>query len=141
MDRQEFGTVVKALKAAYSNPNFLATRDQLGVWYDSLKGVDVRGAFEAVRRHVAESKYPPTIADIIRHTNDVAEEDRIERKRITDCYAAILYADKPEEAEAVFFERVYSLPKEKRLRGAQYLQRKANDSVGGDKSLVEVLSE
>ena len=37
MDREQFSILVKAMKAVYSDPKFIADKDAFDVWYELLK--------------------------------------------------------------------------------------------------------
>lgn len=73
MTREEFGTIVLALRAAYQRDSFLADREMAALWYDMLSDLDYRAVHESVKRHILTSKFPPTIAEIRKGT--VNEED------------------------------------------------------------------
>lgn len=64
MEREEFKTIVKGLKAVYAQPAFIADADAFEIWYGMLQDLPYKQASLAAQRHMANSPFPPTIADI-----------------------------------------------------------------------------
>lgn len=64
MEREEFKILVKAMKAVYADPRFIADKDAFDVWFTLLKDISYEQAHIAVQRYMMTNKYPPTIADI-----------------------------------------------------------------------------
>lgn len=64
MTREEFGIIVKALKAVYSTPSFIPDQDAFNVWYELLKDIDYQTATKAVQSYMTTESKLPTIADI-----------------------------------------------------------------------------
>lgn len=64
MTREEFGIIVKALKAVYSTPTFIPDQDAFNVWYELLKDIDYQTATKAVQSYMTTENKLPTIADI-----------------------------------------------------------------------------
>lgn len=58
--------VIKLLGMVYSAyPNMKeVTKTTVSLWYECLKDMDVKDGLAAVKKHILESPYPPTIADI-----------------------------------------------------------------------------
>lgn len=64
MTKQEFTTLVRGMKAAYSDPKFLPDEYAVTVWYGMLKDIPYKDASKAITDIMRTSPYPPTIADI-----------------------------------------------------------------------------
>lgn len=64
MKREEFKVLVKAMKAVYTKTDFIPDADAFNVWYSLLQDLSYMQAQVAIQRHMNESKFPPTIADI-----------------------------------------------------------------------------
>lgn len=64
MTREEFSTIVKAMKAIYSNPGFIADQDAFNVWYALFASDDYAVTQAAVQKHMLTKSTPPTPADI-----------------------------------------------------------------------------
>lgn len=64
MTKQEFTTLVRGMKAAYSDPKFLPDEYAVTVWYGMLKDIPYKDANKAIADIMRTSPYPPTIADI-----------------------------------------------------------------------------
>ena len=64
MTKQEFTTLVRGMKAAYSEPKFLPDEYAVTVWYGMLKDIPYKDASKAVTDIMRTSLYSPTIADI-----------------------------------------------------------------------------
>lgn len=64
MTRDEFGIIVKALKAVYTAPTFIPDKDAFNVWYGLLKDIDYQTVNKAVQSYMTTESKLPTIADI-----------------------------------------------------------------------------
>lgn len=64
MEREEFKAIVKGLKAVYAQPAFIADADAFEVWFGMLQDLPYKQASLAAQKHMANSPFPPTIADI-----------------------------------------------------------------------------
>ena len=64
MTREQFKVLVKAMKAAYTNPGFIPDQDAFDVWYSMLKDLDYSIASRAVQMHLQTEESPPTVAGI-----------------------------------------------------------------------------
>lgn len=77
MERSEFGVLVKAMKAVYSDPKFITDQDAFNVWYEFMKDIPYDVAQATVYKYMATNKYPPTIADIREGAVKVAEPEQM----------------------------------------------------------------
>lgn len=75
MTREEFDKLIRGIKAAYTNSNFMSNPDSEGVWYRFLKNVDYPHAEAAVYKHISVCKFPPTIAEILEQCSAIAIPD------------------------------------------------------------------
>lgn len=64
MTFDEFKPLVKGLKSAFSQPNFLPDSDSVKVWYEFLKDLDSKICSVAISKYIMTNKFPPTVADI-----------------------------------------------------------------------------
>lgn len=64
MDREKFSILVKAMKAVYSDPKFIADKDAFNVWYELLKDIPYDLCQAAIHKYMTTNKFPPTIADV-----------------------------------------------------------------------------
>lgn len=64
LTKDQFRTLVKAMKAVYAQATFLPDEDAVKVWYALLKDLDYKTLSGAVQRHMMTSSFPPTIADL-----------------------------------------------------------------------------
>lgn len=64
LTKNEFRTLVKAMKAVYAQPTFLPDEDAVKVWYAMLRDIEYPALSGAVKRHMMTSSFPPTIADL-----------------------------------------------------------------------------
>ncbi|MCD8363010.1 MAG: hypothetical protein LUC98_08640 [Lachnospiraceae bacterium] len=64
MTREEFGTLVKGMKAVYVQATFLPDADAFNVWYGLLQDLPYDLVSMAIQEHMLTEKFPPTIADI-----------------------------------------------------------------------------
>lgn len=63
MTREEFKSLVKAMKGAYHNCP-ITTQEIFNLWYEMLKDLSYGRASASLRRHIRTCKYAPTIAEI-----------------------------------------------------------------------------
>lgn len=71
MEREEFKTLVKGMKAVYAQPTFIPDQDAFNVWYELLKDLPYTQANIAIQKYMLTEKFPPTIADIRTKANDI----------------------------------------------------------------------
>lgn len=64
MTREEFSTLVKGMKAVYSDPTFIPDKDAFEVWYSLLSDLEYKPMQIAIQKYMLTCKKPPTIADI-----------------------------------------------------------------------------
>lgn len=65
MTREEFGRIVKVMKAIYTSEKFIPDKDAFDAWYFMLGEYDYNSASLATKTYMATEKFPPTPADII----------------------------------------------------------------------------
>lgn len=70
LEREQFKTLVKGMKAVYSDPKFIADKDAFDVWYSLLQDLDYDMASQAVQKYMMSNRFPPTISDIREQCND-----------------------------------------------------------------------
>lgn len=64
MTVDEFAKLADAIKTYFPRDNMLPTDESMELWFDMLNDLDYRSAYAALKKHVASSRFPPTIADI-----------------------------------------------------------------------------
>ena len=64
MTREEFGTIVKGMKAVYAQEGFIADQDAFDTWYALLGRFPYKAVTMAAQAHMLSSRFPPTPADI-----------------------------------------------------------------------------
>ena len=74
MEREEFKTLVKAMKAVYAQPTFIPDQDAFNVWYGLLKDLPYGQVNIAIQKHMLTERFPPTIADLREKSNEVIEK-------------------------------------------------------------------
>lgn len=73
MTREQFSILVKAMKAVYSDPKFIADKDAFDVWYEMFKCDDYMVVQTAIQKYMANNEFPPTIAGIRKHMASITE--------------------------------------------------------------------
>lgn len=71
MERAEFKTLVKGMKAVYAQPTFIPDQDAFNIWYELLKDLPYEQANIAIQKYMLTEKFPPTIADIRTKANEI----------------------------------------------------------------------
>lgn len=75
MERNEFSVLVKAMKAVYSDPKFIADKDAFDVWYELLKDIPYAICQTAIHKYMVTNRFPPTIADIRQNATAIVEPE------------------------------------------------------------------
>ena len=75
MTYDEFQTLVRGIKAAYSSTNFMANPDSEKIWYRFLKNIDYPLAEAAAYKHISVCKFPPTISELLDQCSAIAIPD------------------------------------------------------------------
>lgn len=71
MTVKEFTVLADAIKTFYPKDNILATEKAMQLWYEMLKDLDYQAASVGLKKHIATSPYPPTVADIRAGASDI----------------------------------------------------------------------
>ena len=64
MDKKEFAKFVTIIRGCYQKQDFLKDVDSLSFWYEMLKDLSYELAVIALLKHVATSKWIPSVAEI-----------------------------------------------------------------------------
>lgn len=72
MERDEFKTLTKAMKAVYPGQSFIPDQDAFAVWYALLKDMPYEVVSAAIQKHMMTSRFAPTIAEIREAAADIA---------------------------------------------------------------------
>lgn len=64
MTTKEFAVFVKTVQSCYPRDTFLPTDESKDVWYEMLKDLPYKLVEASLRKHLATSKWSPTIAEI-----------------------------------------------------------------------------
>ncbi len=64
MTREQFGILVKGMKAVYTSERFIPDQNSFNVWYQLLGDLDYNMVNIAIQKYMLTEKFPPTIADI-----------------------------------------------------------------------------
>ena len=77
MTQQEFGNLVKGMKAVYTDPKFIPDNWAMEVWFSMLKDILYEVASVSVQTYMMTNKFPPTIADIREHAMKNTTEEQM----------------------------------------------------------------
>lgn len=75
MTREEFDTLVRGIKAAYSSSSFMSNPDSEKIWYRFLRNIDYPIAEAAAYKHISTCKFPPTISEMLEQCSSLAVPD------------------------------------------------------------------
>lgn len=64
MERDEFKTLVKGMKAVYSQATFIPDQDAFNMWFALLQDIPYDVCSVAIRKYMMLNKFPPTVAEI-----------------------------------------------------------------------------
>lgn len=79
MEREDAKRLFKKIAASY--PNWKVDRDIAEVWIDELVAADPEHAWANANEHIRESKFAPTIAEIVKPNSRIEANREIERTR------------------------------------------------------------
>lgn len=65
MNKAEVAKLLTVIKIAY--PNFEVSESVVNLWYVMLKEMPFAKAERNLREHITKSKFPPTIAEVVRY--------------------------------------------------------------------------
>ena len=74
MEREEFKTLVKGMKAVYAQPTFIPDQNAFNVWYELLKDLPYKQVNAAIQKHMVTERFPPTIADLREKSAEIVEQ-------------------------------------------------------------------
>lgn len=75
MTTKEFTVFTKAMRTFFPKENLLPTKEAMDLWYEMLKDIPMKVAEVALKKHVATSKWPPSIAEIRDLSTGIVTED------------------------------------------------------------------
>ena len=133
MTQKEFMVIAAAIKTYYPRDNILPTKESVSLWYDCLNDLDFAKTQESLRVYVKSNIYPPTIADIRKHYNEIMEQEkgvRRELRRIYDMTVAIYpCANCEPDVEKVYKNLISTWPENERLEAARKILHDASEYV------------
>lgn len=71
MTVKQFGSLAAAIKTFFPRENVLPTSESMDLWYDMLHDLDYDVASTALKMHVSNSPYAPTISDIRKYAEKI----------------------------------------------------------------------
>lgn len=71
MTVKQFGSLAAAIKTFFPRENVLPTSESMDLWYDMLRDLDYDVASTALKMHVSNSPYAPTISDIRKYAEKI----------------------------------------------------------------------
>ena len=75
MTKSEFKPIMQKLKIAYGEKRFPLSNEVMEVWYEFLGGFKSEDVLAAIKKHILEESYPPTIADIAQKVKEIRGVD------------------------------------------------------------------
>ena len=75
MEREQFKTLVKGMKAIYSQPTFIPDQDAFNMWYALMGDLPYDVCNVAIQKYMLTNKFPPTVADIRELATNVVSGD------------------------------------------------------------------
>lgn len=64
MNREEFKTLVKGMKAVYAQPTFIPDQDAFNMWFALMGDMPYEVCNVAIQKYMLTNKFPPTVAEI-----------------------------------------------------------------------------
>ncbi|MGG3307356.1 hypothetical protein ABER23_08005 [Paenibacillus lautus] len=79
MEREDAKKLFRKLAASY--PNWKVDKGIAEIWIEELEEADAEHAWANTKEHIRESKFAPTIADIVKPNARIDADREIERTR------------------------------------------------------------
>ncbi|MYX21986.1 hypothetical protein GTY77_18250 [Streptomyces sp. SID8380] len=79
LEREDAKKLFRKLAASY--PNWKVDKGIAEIWIEELEEADAEHAWANTKEHIRESKFAPTIADIVKPNSNVMAQREIERTR------------------------------------------------------------
>ncbi len=105
--------ILKGLKAAYPNNNFIPDEYTMNLWYTALQDIPFPVLNRAAQSYMMSNHFPPTIADIRQCAYDLsAPADDIAAEEWSKLMKALSYAGLPEPEAYEYWNRLPDITKE-----------------------------
>lgn len=75
MTRQEFGVLIKALKAIYTQESFMKDKYAMEIWFKMLEDMDYNVCSSAIQVYIMNNRFPPTPNDIRGIAMDITSDE------------------------------------------------------------------
>lgn len=94
MTREEFKSIVKAMRVTYPNTP-ITTQQVFDLWYGLLRDMDYKAVSDNLLQHIRTNKFAPTVAEL-RGAVDTKDFNNFQRRRydMDKLEAALLGANK-----------------------------------------------
>lgn len=73
MDKKEFARFVTIIRSGYQKQDFLKDIDSLSFWFSMLNDLPFELAIAALKKHVATSKWLPSVAEIRQCASEITQ--------------------------------------------------------------------
>jgi len=74
LTKEEFNTLVMAMKAVYPSANFIPDKAAFEIWYEMVCDISYATLSIAIKVHISNNKFPPTIADLRELCSNITAE-------------------------------------------------------------------
>jgi len=74
LTKEEFNTLVMAMKAVYPSANFIPDKAAFEIWYEMMADISYNALSIAIKVHISNNKFPPTIADLRELCSNISGE-------------------------------------------------------------------
>ena len=75
MTREQFGVLVKGMKAVYGDPKFIPDKDAFDVWFAFFKDDSYEAVQAAIQKYMVNSEFAPTVAGIRKNLTQITAPD------------------------------------------------------------------
>ena len=86
MTKDEVKDFVRRIRSIYPNRPFLTDKEQFDLWWGYMQPLKLEFFLIAERKYVAESAFPPTIADITTRYKAVKDHNMRLKAELTDIF-------------------------------------------------------
>ena len=86
MTKDEFKDFVRRIRSIYPNRPFLTDKEQFDLWWEYMQPLKLEFFLIAEKRYVADSAFPPTIADITTRYKAVKDHNMRLKAELLDIF-------------------------------------------------------
>ena len=142
MTRDEFRRICVKIENSYPGKEFLKTADAVNDWYEEFQNEDYEDMLEAVKAHVREIEFLPSVANIRYRLSIIKDLRYMLSNKLEQIYnlAASQYpGGGSDEAHKEFMDAVGKVADDNKIPSAQWLTNRIIERIDTGMPMVDVI--